>query len=873
MKIVKPLTLGILHKPYRYLGSNRFSIAALGFFRLGAENERFLPESLQWPLVVPALPHGQALDEAMSKQHGEVLMLGKAHAPAGKPVTTMRVRLCVAGMDKCLRVTGDRVVQRSLLSRQRASDPQAFLDMPLVYERAYGGPGYATNPVGVGHAGLVSRKAGALPNIEYLTGTRRPAPAGFGPINVAWAPRKGKFGTYGKRWLQQEAPGFASDIDWTVFNLAPSDQWISSPFRGGETYRIEGMHPTKPIIEGKLPTLAARAFILQRGKTAEQAAEVPMRLDTVWFLPEHELGIVIYHGQTEITDSDALDVAAVMVAYEQSAQAKPVEHYRKVMALRLDPATAALHAFDESQLAAERSEEEQARRKALQAKAEAAELAKRQQLLDEMDAEFWAQRGDTPPTGHAPPKAEPLPFGLVSSQAIAEGDFDLVKTIAEAKAMAEKAQKEGEARLAELKKITPLPAAIDPQTELTAALERAAIPAYDLLPQRETGRDPQLAAQLAALERAYAAGTFSDPAAYEQARQALLQGPALKRKARRAAPTSTVAPLLPQTAQHLGTQIHQWLQAGVCLAGRDLAGADLRNMDFSGADLRETMLEGADLSGARFVNANLHGAVLTGAQLSGADFSGALLVEANLSASTGTGIRFAGAELGKAHAIAASWPQAWLVGTDLDGLLGMRIDLSGATLSDARAHGAVFLEAIADGSIWHRASLDKTVALRASLKHADFSEARLVKTVLIEAQLQGSIWDRAHWSGVQGTGKTDWTGASLKSVKAESCGMHGATFAGADFSGGSFLRCDFGQCDLRGATLDDGLFSYSLFLQSNLQRASARRADFFQALCRKADFSGASLENASFAQAEMTGARLHAQADDALPEEQLRRAA
>lgn len=40
MKIIKPQSLGVLHKPYTHLGQHRLSVAVLGFFRLGAPNEQ-----------------------------------------------------------------------------------------------------------------------------------------------------------------------------------------------------------------------------------------------------------------------------------------------------------------------------------------------------------------------------------------------------------------------------------------------------------------------------------------------------------------------------------------------------------------------------------------------------------------------------------------------------------------------------------------------------------------------------------------------------------------------------------------------------------------------------------------------------------------
>src|SRR6478736_1493969 len=150
MKIAKPLTLGILHKPYRFQGQDYLSVATLGFFRLGSENERFLQESLQWPLAVPLLPQGQALDEVMHKPRGEVLLLGSAHAPNGKPVKQMCVRLCAAGVDKYLRGTGDRTTSGWL---RKSSEPTAFASMPLIWDHAYGGNGLAGNPAGRGRGG------------------------------------------------------------------------------------------------------------------------------------------------------------------------------------------------------------------------------------------------------------------------------------------------------------------------------------------------------------------------------------------------------------------------------------------------------------------------------------------------------------------------------------------------------------------------------------------------------------------------------------------------------------------------------------------------------------------------------------------------
>ena len=164
MKIIKPQTLGLLYKPYGFSGRNYFVVSAIGFFRLGAENPRFLTENLQWPHVVASLPIGQVLDEVMPKQQAEVLLLGNAYSLNKKPVAQVQVNLCVEGVQgatgikKSLCVTGDREWQSGLLSRRVVTNPKPFTQMSLDYGRAQ----YDESN------GLLGSSQGKLPNITYV---------------------------------------------------------------------------------------------------------------------------------------------------------------------------------------------------------------------------------------------------------------------------------------------------------------------------------------------------------------------------------------------------------------------------------------------------------------------------------------------------------------------------------------------------------------------------------------------------------------------------------------------------------------------------------------------------------------------------------
>src|SRR6185437_7349523 len=173
-------------------------------------------------------------------------------------------RLAVGPIKKELWVVGDRVWNTT-----GPSDPVPFDKMPLDYEHAFGGPGYASNPRGKG-ASAVKAESGdlvhPLPNVELakklVTSPRdRPSPAGFAPIDPSWPQRIKKTGTYDKKWLETRYPEMAEDLDPSYFNAAPEDQWIDGYWQGGEPFVLESMHPNKPRIEGQVPSLVARAFV------------------------------------------------------------------------------------------------------------------------------------------------------------------------------------------------------------------------------------------------------------------------------------------------------------------------------------------------------------------------------------------------------------------------------------------------------------------------------------------------------------------------------------------------------------------------------------------------------------------------------------
>src|SRR6266568_7657045 len=73
---------------------------------------------------------------SLTKPATDVLLLGTAYAPRGRPTTQMDVSLTAGPVRKTVRVFGDRLWERTRVAHAM-SRPEPFETMPLVWERAY----------------------------------------------------------------------------------------------------------------------------------------------------------------------------------------------------------------------------------------------------------------------------------------------------------------------------------------------------------------------------------------------------------------------------------------------------------------------------------------------------------------------------------------------------------------------------------------------------------------------------------------------------------------------------------------------------------------------------------------------------------------
>jgi len=264
-----------------------------------------------------------ASEAHLCKSATDVVLVGEAHAPRGKPATEVDVALRVGPVNKVVRVFGDRV-WRSSFGSLGPSSPRPFVQMPLVYEKAFGGaarpkqagsPYEARNPVGVGYRGDRSAEemeGTPLPNLEDPVALIQdlddcPAPNCFGFIAPSWEPRRSFTGTYDEAWRRTRAPYLPANFDKRFFQAASPKLVCPGYLGGGENIEVANAS-REGLLRSKLPSRSFEVVVVIAG----EAIQPVMNLETVLLEPSDGLMSLTYRGAVRV-DKFVLDVQEVRI--------------------------------------------------------------------------------------------------------------------------------------------------------------------------------------------------------------------------------------------------------------------------------------------------------------------------------------------------------------------------------------------------------------------------------------------------------------------------------------------------------------------------------------------------------------------------------
>jgi uncharacterized protein YjbI with pentapeptide repeats len=673
-------------------------------------------------------------DFALLKPRGECFVVGSCRPLIG-PVERTVAAFEIGRVKKSFAVYGDRTWS--------AQKPVPFTEMPLCWERAFGGPGFEANPLGRGIAADANGDVW-LPNLELeerpiTARDQRPPPAGAFPIGMTWPARQKLTGTYDERWQKERAPWLPDDFRFAFFNEAPEDQRIDGYWAGDEGISLVHLHPSMPRVQTRLPRVLARAFAEREGGAFE---EIGLVLDTITIDADRGLASCVWRGHVDEREG----IARLYVAHE--ALAAPGSRGRSI-----DEHHAQMTAWVDAQ------------KRAL------AELV-----------------GEDPPPLDDPNVTivDGARDAVAAARAAAQAKDAADRIAAELAAGIDKLKKDlgaagidAEALLKQAQDIAP-PAAGPMDVERMRAIYEAmgsdVPPELDKLldhlaqkPEGETIAPPpprDLRALVIEAHRATRSirGDFSGANLSEldlrglDAREAILADANLR-----------------------GANLTSAKLDGANLCRADFLRANLTSASLRRADLTQAILEEATLVSARLDDATLDRAelahaVLDDASLEGADLTDAVLERASLVSANCDGAVFNGAKMASCRCVKASFVEARIYGASARDLELDHADLTrarigrGADLSGSRIKGAK-----ADGSIWRQAILANVSFTGTTLRNADFTGADLQNAQFAGCPMRHAVFQEAT--------------------------LTGASFRDADVFEGSFRAANLTSADLRGANL------------------------------------------------------------------------
>jgi uncharacterized protein YjbI with pentapeptide repeats len=910
MNIVKSLHSSLLHKYFSYQEKHYFTVSILWGFNLH-DGKPVLEQEL-WQTIGEMLGKNDFFDVGMPKQNAEVLVHGSYYSPEGEPVNASRVSVSLGEISKELLVFGNRYWIKGMGIGWGVSDPEPYTEMSITYSNAFGGEGYAPNPVGKGivETDLNGEPVFALPNIEYadeLIGAPgdRPRPASLNRTDMLCEQRMSYAGTYDQNYIETRMPGFPDDLNYDYFNDAALDQWKPDFFTGNESFEIRNMHPDHSVIKGQLPTVYGRAFVDQLVENKIEFKEIPTQLDTVWFFPSADLGVLIYRGTVEVQEDDASDIKKILVANENIGDTpRKLADYQTQLVLRTDPEESFKYLLYTAPLIPEgcrcgfetivedanfplenlanqnmanfidskRRENEAAvteKMEEIRAQLKDSGLSDEQidTLIQQMNGETDAPAELSPEMQEITKIADKILPGMLENP----DNLDLsklnLKAIDELNAYLEKMQitEKDKARqnlvdqLEELKRNNGDAADEKSALQLEQIIENIdlppELPRIDLesLIAKIKGQAEVLERQLMVMQ------SMGLPESELEKMKSSLDVEASEKQTREGFAKALDGYRIgahcieKSRSPHAGqeNEIRESLvkayQTGGKTASGDYAFVDLSNLDLSGIDLSCSYLEYADLSNTNLTNANLSKAILAHAIVKNTQFTNTNLSEANLGS-----IHFEGGEFDNANLTDATLSKSTLSNTTFKHCkMAEKVDMFHETLfsntsfieCDLRKN--VFIDIDISGCNFSGSDLTECNFVNPIMTGAIFSQANLSGVNFVKAEANESKFDYATMKNVRFVAESSLARADFQFADVSEANLMNCNLQDAKFGKSILHKSDFGGANLKNANFEKAQAVQSQFNKANLTFTNLNKIDLMEGSLHKAVLSGASFKDAN----------------------------
>lgn len=890
---------GIIHRTTEVYDEHLFTLSSLWAFEL-TTGKPVLEQSM-WRTIAGAISEGELFDAGYPKVQAEYLVSGSFVSP--EPVPGGTVHIEVGSLSKTLSVFGDRY-----WSVAGFTGPEPITAMPIRYERAFGGKPSKANPVGkgLGEVSVEGVKRTPLPNVEYhhqimTAASDRPPPASLNRVESTWPIRQALAGTYDQKYIEERMPGFPQDLDPLYFNDATRDQWFDGFLSGNEPFQLTGMNLDYPTLSGQLPGVRARLFVEVEQEQGSVFQELENELDTVWFFPNENLGVLIHRASYPALTMNAREITKVLIGHEYlSDEPRPESHYQEQLARRSDPeegfkyllnttdlipagvtcgfetlledsdmpikgyAEANVQAFVETQTAAIKDQVSDRLSELQQNPPADVNAPSIDQMIQQKPEPSVEQQRIEALINEVIPGYADSGVGIDFTKIDLNALDDLNNYISELTR-----ESEEKAVSAVLERINVMREQnLDP--ELADQLERSLEQRHQPPPLPRISRE--LDAQLETIRNQVEAAEKElmilqsmgvDPASVQQKRvdlddltEKLIYSKAEAEKGYRlsAHHIEKARSPHPEPTPDLRADFQSRLGKSQSLLGWDGAFADLNGIKISDRIISGAYLEFADASGSEWVDVDFTEALWVHANLQRARFVRCCFKDANLGASflgeaTFVDCQFEGTGFGKAQLVNCRFEHCQF-SDRMDAFL--EATLAGVEFVECQLQRNNFYELDMKRCRFERSILDESNFLNCDLTEAVFHDTSLKGVNVVCCNLTESSFDHSNLHNIRFVKDCILKQASFQHISAELANFRECQLDHANFQQATIGRCDFSDAVMTGVTLDGAYARGSLFINTNLERASLLRLDGMEG-----SFQDARLTGSNFQQANLYGANFY----------------
>jgi uncharacterized protein YjbI with pentapeptide repeats len=918
MQIIKPLHSVFFHKCLlwnrRHIGF--FSVGY--FFKLSDQQICFEPAG--WSSAIKAGYGKENYDESIAKTNGEFLVVGDAISKDGVPVEQMLVEVRVGKKSKTVFVSGPRCWNGT---QGTFSHPLPITSQPISYRHAFGGEGYANNPVGTGitptgdENGQIHHPLPALeyPDTPVASPDDRPAPCSLGYIAVDWPQRRQWAGTFDAKYAANDIPGAPVDIDWRFFQVAAEDQWNDGYWDPAETYSISGMHATHTVIEGALPNLVARCFVRREDLTPENISEIPLSLDTIWFFPNDDVGMVLFRGAIDVRDMFASDIKGMLCALERvSDTRRSKQHYDREFQIRSDPEKAANVFMHQAPLMPEgfsmdigslvnidSSTQQHTIAEAMRAYAESVKAAI---TAEQAPMPVVTATDDAPQTGADNDSS--------TSQDTMDRSIDRVKAMAALVEQAFPVKKDAAGRIVgidmtriDIAKLNDIKAlsqesrksqindVVDGFRRELAALERtphsdaksamvialtALIKTFTELPRLKRPQlqidtqniQEQLSRSRQELETSLANGTISD-FIYSNKLAELDNGEKLIHRAVSTGMdsyrlTAHYQPMAssphPGDEQHITDTLIARHGRGERCEGFDLAFCVIRDSSLRTLKMPAGFLEYSRLHHCDFSDSDLKGVVAVHALIEDCTFDGANLDNVNFGKSDLKRCTFNNCSTSKMILVNTALIGCTFENCDFtdtpDSFIG--IQLKDCTFTGCTFNGKILNDIHIISCTFNACNLVEVIGRGASFDRCKFTQCTLTSSNIIECTIENTEFSECNLSNIRFLAETKIQHSTFLRSQMENSNFRGIQLTSTSFLDSKAEKADFSTANIVDCSFEKLNAPFSQWVASSITRSQFTRANLFTssyltATLDKCHFTEANLYNASFLQSTLSGTR------------------